>query len=180
MHLHCCCVRFSWWFLYIYVLCTGGGVQWKFIGSPLKKHSITQIEVDRVIAQNEVNVASLQVTGTNEISKDKSNPDLTLSTSTSGKHDSRTEMVSENEKWLELIQSTLFSNFQISIEPEIFPAATDSRFLRALAGVRAFGFSPIRKNPILLHEHNEYIKTETFLEGCQVYTKLIEALSSHP
>lgn len=38
--------------------------------------------------------------------------------------------------------------------PEIFPSATDARFVRA-AGLPAFGFSPISDTPILLHEHNE-------------------------
>ena len=34
-------------------------------------------------------------------------------------------------------------------EPEVFPAATDSRFLRAL-GIRALGFSPMRNSEIML------------------------------
>eukprot|EP00850_Spirogloea_muscicola_P014960 SM000111S18783 [mRNA] locus=s111:91567:99835:- [translate_table: standard] len=41
-------------------------------------------------------------------------------------------------------------------EPEIFPAATDSRYLRYL-GTPAVGFSPMRRTPVLLHDHNEVL-----------------------
>lgn len=39
----------------------------------------------------------------------------------------------------------------MSVEREIFPAATDSRFLRKL-GIQAVGFSPMASTPTLLHE----------------------------
>jgi aminoacylase len=63
------------------------------------------------------------------------------------------------------------------ISPQIFPAATDSRFLRAL-GIRALGFSPMRNTEIMLHEHNEYILEENFLEGIGIYVGLIHSLGS--
>lgn len=63
--------------------------------------------------------------------------------------------------------------------PEIFPAATDSRFLRKL-GIPAIGFSPMSNSPILLHEHNEYIDEGVFLEGVEVFIDLINALASTP
>jgi aminoacylase len=65
----------------------------------------------------------------------------------------------------------------VAVEPEIFPAGTDSRFLRKL-GVAALGFSPMRNTPILLHEHNEWLHEDVFLEGITVYEKLIAALAS--
>eukprot|EP00924_Labyrinthula_sp_SR-Ha-C_P015398 maker-scaffold_71-snap-gene-0.3-mRNA-1 protein AED:0.01 eAED:0.01 QI:149/1/1/1/0.5/0.66/3/519/432 len=65
----------------------------------------------------------------------------------------------------------------VDIDPQIFPAGTDSRFLRE-AGVQAFGFSPIRKEEILLHEHNEYISRKTFLEGVVVYSHLFQKLGN--
>jgi aminoacylase len=71
------------------------------------------------------------------------------------------------------------NNEDIKIEPMVFPAATDSRLLRAI-GVRAFGFSPIRRSPILLHEHNEFLEVSVFLEGCDVYISLIKSLASQP
>ncbi len=66
---------------------------------------------------------------------------------------------------------------EVAINAEIFPAATDSRFLRAL-GLRAFGFSPMRNSEIMLHEHNEYISETVFLEGCDIYVTLIEELAN--
>ena len=63
----------------------------------------------------------------------------------------------------------------IKYTPEVFPAATDSRFLRAL-GIRALGFSPMRNSEIMLHENNEYLDESVFIEGINVYVCLIEAL----
>ncbi len=64
------------------------------------------------------------------------------------------------------------------VEPQVFPAATDSRFLRAL-GIRALGFSPMRNTEIMLHEHDEYILEDNFLEGIEIYVGLIRSLGSH-
>jgi len=80
-----------------------------------------------------------------------------------------------NPWWL-LFNSAL-SSMGINVQPQIFPAASDSRFLRAL-GLRAFGFSPIRRSPILLHEHDEYIAEDVFIEGCNVYINLLHKLST--
>lgn len=66
-----------------------------------------------------------------------------------------------------------------SLNPQVFPAATDSRFLRAL-GIRALGFSPMRNTEILLHENDEYIPEATYLEGIVTYVGIIEALASTP
>lgn len=65
----------------------------------------------------------------------------------------------------------------VEIEPEIFPASTDSRYLREL-GIPALGFSPMRNTPILLHDHNEYIDESVFTDGIGVYERLITALAS--
>lgn len=68
-------------------------------------------------------------------------------------------------------------DIDIPLEPEIFPAATDSRYLRQLK-LPALGFSPIRNTPILLHDHNEYLHEDVFLEGIEVMVAVIRALSS--
>ena len=65
----------------------------------------------------------------------------------------------------------------VHVEPEIFPAATDSCFFREL-GIPALGFSPMRNTPILLHDHNEYIDISVFVEGISVYERVITALAS--
>ncbi|KAL3853625.1 hypothetical protein ACJMK2_017156 [Sinanodonta woodiana] len=64
----------------------------------------------------------------------------------------------------------------MKVEPEIFPAATDSRFLRD-AGYTAVGFSPMNKTPILLHDHNEYLNENIFLKGIDIYCVIIPALA---
>ncbi|XP_056129624.1 aminoacylase-1A-like isoform X1 [Lampris incognitus] len=67
----------------------------------------------------------------------------------------------------------------MTLEKEIFPAATDSRFIREV-GIPAIGFSPMHRTPILLHDHNEYLNEQIFLQGINVYEKLIPALASVP
>jgi len=66
---------------------------------------------------------------------------------------------------------------QLAVKCEIFPAATDSRFLRRI-GVPALGFSPMNRTPILLHDHNEYLDEDVFLRGIDVYEKIIPALAN--
>lgn len=83
---------------------------------------------------------------------------------------------STDNAWYSAISEVLRRE-NISLRPMIFPAATDSRFLRAV-GVPAFGFSPIRNSPILLHENDEYLEASVFLEGCDVYVKLLNVLAS--
>eukprot|EP00038_Savillea_parva_P009016 m.180685 g.180685 ORF g.180685 m.180685 type:complete len:466 (+) comp15071_c0_seq1:47-1444(+) len=80
--------------------------------------------------------------------------------------------------------STHFAEFQAAVEKdlgitlitEVFPAATDSRFLRSLK-IPCFGFSPMRKCPVLLHEHDEYLPTSVFLEGPQAYDAILKRLA---
>jgi aminoacylase len=79
--------------------------------------------------------------------------------------------------WWGIVEQTLTGDCGVKINPSVFPAATDSRFLRAL-GVKALGFSPMRKSPILLHEHDEYLDDFVFLEGCDVFVTLIHKLAS--
>ena len=62
--------------------------------------------------------------------------------------------------------------------PSIFPAATDSRWVRLLLGAPCLGFSPMRNTPILLHDHDEYIDERVFLEGVGIYERLVEALAN--
>ena len=63
-----------------------------------------------------------------------------------------------------------------ALEPEIFPAATDSRFIRQL-GIPAIGFSPMAGTPILLHDHNEYLGKGAFLQGCAAYVRVVRAMA---
>ncbi|KAJ1964389.1 adenylate cyclase [Dispira parvispora] len=82
----------------------------------------------------------------------------------------------ENNPWWECIQAAS-KEAGIALDTDIFPAATDSRFVRPL-GIPAFGISPLRNTPILLHDHNEYVTVRSYLEGIQFYQKVISALGS--
>ncbi|KAJ9146324.1 hypothetical protein P3X46_028604 [Hevea brasiliensis] len=62
-------------------------------------------------------------------------------------------------------------------KPEILSSTTDARFIRQL-GIPAFGFSPMTNTPILLHDHNEFLKDTVFLKGIEVYEHIISSLSS--
>ncbi|CAK7347002.1 unnamed protein product [Dovyalis caffra] len=61
-------------------------------------------------------------------------------------------------------------------KPEILPSTTDARFMREL-GIPVFGFSPMTDTPILLHDHNEFLKDAVFLKGIEVYEHIISGLS---
>jgi aminoacylase len=93
-------------------------------------------------------------------------------------HHSTTSLNSDENPWWKIFNNIISVHFpDIQLIPDIFPAATDSRFLRAL-GVKVFGFSPMRHSPILLHENDEYLEESRYLEGCNVYVELIKGLSS--
>uniref|UniRef100_A0A8C4HJE2 N-acyl-aliphatic-L-amino acid amidohydrolase n=1 Tax=Dicentrarchus labrax TaxID=13489 RepID=A0A8C4HJE2_DICLA len=84
----------------------------------------------------------------------------------------------ENDPWW-IAFSSACKAMNLTLEKEIFPAATDSRFIRAV-GIPAIGFSPMNRTPILLHDHNEYLNEQVFLKGISVFERLISALASVP
>jgi aminoacylase len=92
-----------------------------------------------------------------------------------GEHATTSTDVSINPWYAIFVESMRQMNLEF--RPEVFPAATDSRFLRAL-GIRALGFSPMRNTEVMLHENDEYIPEETFLEGISVYVGLLKDLSN--
>lgn len=63
------------------------------------------------------------------------------------------------------------------VVPQIFPAGTDSRFLRK-ALIPVIGFSPLSCTPVLLHDHDEFVSVPTYLRGVGIYQKLIPALAN--
>jgi aminoacylase len=80
-----------------------------------------------------------------------------------------------NPWWVVLRNS--FETLKRKIEPEIFPAGTDSRYFR-MGNLPCFGFSPIRNTPILLHDHNEYLEVKVFLEGIDVFERIVADLAN--
>ncbi|XP_008103309.1 aminoacylase-1 [Anolis carolinensis] len=84
----------------------------------------------------------------------------------------------ESDPWWKAF-STTCRNMNMKLKCEIFPAATDSRYIRA-AGHPAIGFSPMNRTPVLLHDHNEFLNEQVFLRGIEIYAQLISALANVP
>uniref|UniRef100_A0A914H2R8 N-acyl-aliphatic-L-amino acid amidohydrolase n=1 Tax=Globodera rostochiensis TaxID=31243 RepID=A0A914H2R8_GLORO len=82
---------------------------------------------------------------------------------------------SQNEWWRELSQ--VFSEEKCKISKEIFCGGTDSRYLRQ-AGIPAIGFSPMINTPVLLHDHNEFLNERVFMDGVQLYSKIVPRLAN--
>uniref|UniRef100_K3X9N4 N-acyl-aliphatic-L-amino acid amidohydrolase n=1 Tax=Globisporangium ultimum (strain ATCC 200006 / CBS 805.95 / DAOM BR144) TaxID=431595 RepID=K3X9N4_GLOUD len=88
-----------------------------------------------------------------------------------------TTKIDDDNVWWKLFKGSC-EKLDVPVEAEVFPAATDSRFIRRL-GIPAFGFSPMNKTEILLHEHNESLHKDTFLRGIDVYTAIFQDVLSH-
>jgi len=76
-----------------------------------------------------------------------------------------------DDQWWACLKTSL-GKLGKSVEPEIFPAATDSRYIR-LRNTPCFGFSPMANTPILLHDHDEFLNEKVFLEGITVFQTVI-------
>ncbi|KAI8929045.1 hypothetical protein BC831DRAFT_32639 [Entophlyctis helioformis] len=86
-----------------------------------------------------------------------------------------TPLTASNVWWQQI--AAVASDRGVKLEPEIFPAATDSRFLREI-GLPAIGISAIRNTPVLLHDHNEYLNEVNLIEGVQFYVDLLPRLAN--
>lgn len=75
-----------------------------------------------------------------------------------------------------MIQS-VFEELSIPYQTAIFPASTDARYLRE-KNIPCFGWSPIHSTPVLLHDNDEYIPIDIFLQGISIYEKLIATLGT--
>lgn len=94
-----------------------------------------------------------------------------------------------------------FDRFRnLKIKTLIFPGGTDSRYVRRVsnttlsifsgktfrinnrfvfqANIPALGFSPMNHTPILLHDHDEYHQADIYLNGIEIYKKIIPALAN--
>ncbi|XP_067932057.1 aminoacylase-1-like [Watersipora subatra] len=80
------------------------------------------------------------------------------------------------DKWWKAF-TTALNNCNVAYTKEIFPAGTDSRYLRQL-GLPALGFSPMNHTPILLHDHNEFLNERIFLDGIQTMRAVIESVAN--
>ena len=84
--------------------------------------------------------------------------------------------MSEDDPWFKAFKKAT-DKHNLKITPTIFPAATDSRYIREV-GLPAFGFSPMNHTPILLHDHNEFLNEKIFLRGIDVFVDVISEIAS--
>ncbi|VDM49434.1 unnamed protein product [Toxocara canis] len=104
-------------------------------------------------------------------------PDVTYSFIVHTKINNTTPTTDDDPWWRAF--SSVMEEEKCEVSKEIFPASTDSRFLRA-KGYKSIGFSPMNKTPTLLHDHNEFITEHVFLRGIEIYEKLITKLADLP
>ncbi|XP_031350143.1 aminoacylase-1-like [Photinus pyralis] len=71
----------------------------------------------------------------------------------------------------------VFEQLDLRMETEIFPAGTDCRYIRGV-GIPAIGFSPICNTPVLLHDHDEHLNVRVFLDGINIYYRLIKSIGN--
>ncbi|KNC28371.1 hypothetical protein FF38_01389 [Lucilia cuprina] len=80
-----------------------------------------------------------------------------------------------NPYWVAFKKAT--DEMGLKIEPQIFTGGTDSRYIRQV-GIPALGFSPMNNTPVLLHDHDEFIQADTYLQGIEIYKKIIANLAN--
>ncbi|BFF91988.1 aminoacylase-1-like [Drosophila madeirensis] len=85
-----------------------------------------------------------------------------------------TKIDASNPFWVAFKQT--LDDLGLKTRVRVFPGATDSRYVR-YAGIPALGFSPINNTPLLLHDHDEFLRADTYLHGIEVYKKLIPAVA---
>jgi len=83
---------------------------------------------------------------------------------------------SPDDPWFSAL-SAGFKKHNLKTRTEIFPAGTDSRYLRK-AGIPAIGFSPMPNTPTLLHDHDEFLNEDIFLRGIDIFEDLITNVAS--
>ncbi|KAI1315336.1 adenylate cyclase [Mortierella claussenii] len=92
-----------------------------------------------------------------------------------GHFDNTLTAIDESNIWWTVF-SDACKGMNVEYETEIFPAATDSRYLREV-GIPALGVSYLKNTPLLLHDHDERMHEDIFLEGINFYETLITRLS---
>ena len=84
--------------------------------------------------------------------------------------------VDDKDPWFSAMK-TAFKKHSLNVRPQIFPAGTDSRYLREV-GIPAIGFSPMPNTPVLLHDHNEFLNEDIFLRGIDIFVDIIENVAN--
>lgn len=90
-------------------------------------------------------------------------------------HVAATKIDNSNIFWKSFKEAT--DSMNLKIKPQVFPAGTDSSYIRA-AGIPAIGFSPMIYTPILLHDHDEYLQADVYLKGIGIYKQILESIGN--
>ncbi|XP_017046433.1 aminoacylase-1-like [Drosophila ficusphila] len=85
-----------------------------------------------------------------------------------------TNMDNSNPYWVAL--KAAIDELDLKIRPIVCPGATDSRYIRE-KGTPAFGFSPIINTTMRIHDHDEFLQADVYLNGIEVYKKIIRNLA---
>ncbi|XP_036319457.1 aminoacylase-1-like [Rhagoletis pomonella] len=72
---------------------------------------------------------------------------------------------------------TTMEKLGLKLRHAVLPGVTDVRYLREL-GIPALNFSPMANTPILLHDHDEFLKVETYLKGIEIYENLLATIAN--
>ncbi|GLV44455.1 uncharacterized protein CBL_10259 [Carabus blaptoides fortunei] len=80
-----------------------------------------------------------------------------------------------NPYWQAL--TAALDKLNIKYRPVICIGATDMRKIRAV-GIPAVGFTPANNTRLLLHDHDEYLNKDIFLEGIRIFTETIPAIAN--
>ncbi|XP_043466049.1 aminoacylase-1-like [Leptopilina heterotoma] len=86
-----------------------------------------------------------------------------------------TKIDDSNIYWVAFKNAT--DHLGMEVEPFIMTGVTDARFLR-LVGIPALGFVTIHNTPHLAHASNEYLNKDIFLQGIDIFMKIIPAVAS--
>ena len=85
--------------------------------------------------------------------------------------------IAKDDPWFQAFCKAVVDKHELKVKPQIFPAATDSRFIREV-GIPALGFSPMPNTPVILHDHNEFINEKIFVRCIDVIYVLVKELAS--
>ncbi|KAM6543388.1 hypothetical protein CsatB_007835 [Cannabis sativa] len=86
-------------------------------------------------------------------------------------------LTNDSNPWWSVFEESIAAVGGKLSKPEILASTTDARYLRQL-GIPVVGFSPMMNTPILLHDHNEFLKDTVYLNGIKVYESIFSTLSS--
>ncbi|CAA7024489.1 unnamed protein product [Microthlaspi erraticum] len=83
----------------------------------------------------------------------------------------------DSNPWWSIFKKAVEATGGKLAKPEILLSSTDARYIRSL-GIQVLGFSPMINTPVLVHDHNEFLKDTVFMKGIEVYESVISALCS--